>query len=120
MDKHKTIQIEITDKVAVLKLNRPEQLNAMNRQMMEEIIEAIRWINEKKEITVAVIYGKGRAFMAGADIKEYGNQTIEEFNSFQEKGKQLYESIENRDAIRCEFNAVFKTKRTDEWLDVAC
>lgn len=95
MKKFKTIEVEITDKIAVLKFNRPEQLNAMNRLMMDEIIEAIQWINSNKETTVAVICGEGRAFMAGADIKEYGNQTTEEFISFQEKGKQLYESIEN-------------------------
>jgi len=95
MEKFKTIKVEITDKIAVLKFNRPEQLNAMNRQMMDEIIEAIHWINENEETSVAVIYGEGRAFMAGADIKEYGNQTAEEFISFQEKGKLLYESIEN-------------------------
>ncbi|WP_339740704.1 enoyl-CoA hydratase/isomerase family protein [uncultured Sunxiuqinia sp.] len=90
-----TIQIEIIDKIAVLKFNRPEQLNAMNRQMMDEIIEAIQWINSNEETAVALIFGEGRAFMAGADIKEYGTQTAEEFESFQEKGKQLYESIEN-------------------------
>ena len=90
----KTVQIEIIDKIAVLKFNRPEQLNAMNRQMMDEIIEAIDLINSNNDTTVAVISGEGRAFMAGADIKEYGSQTQEEFESFQEKGKQLYESIE--------------------------
>lgn len=95
MEKYKTIQVDIADRIAVLKFNRPEQLNAMNRQMMDEIIDAIEWINRNNETTVAVICGEGRAFMAGADIKEYGNQTTEEFTSFQEKGKQLYESIEN-------------------------
>ena len=67
----------------------------MNRQMMVEIIDAIEFINAHRETNVAVICGEGRAFMAGADIKEYGNQTTEEFISFQEKGKLLYESIEN-------------------------
>ena len=45
MKTFKTVQIVITDKIAVLKFNRPEQLNAMNRQMMDEIIEAIHLIN---------------------------------------------------------------------------
>jgi len=94
MKEFKTIQIEITDKIAVLKFNRPEQLNAMNRQMMDEIIEGIHWINANDEIAVAVISGTGKAFMAGADIKEYGSQTTEEFEAFQEKGKQLYAAIE--------------------------
>lgn len=94
MGNFKTIQVEIFDNVALLKFNRPEQLNAMNRQMMDEIITAIHQINENDEVYVAIISGEGRAFMAGADIKEYGNQTHEEFESFQEKGKQLYDAIE--------------------------
>lgn len=95
MNTFKTIKVEITDRIALLKFKRPEQLNAMNKQMMDEIIEAITWINANDEVFVAVITGTGRAFMAGADIKEYGNQTQEEFERFQEKGKQLYKSIEN-------------------------
>lgn len=94
MNKFKTIRIDIIEKIAVLKFNRPDQLNAMNKQMMDEIIEGIQWINGDKETSVALIIGEGRAFMAGADIKEYGNQTLNEFVSFQENGKQLYKSIE--------------------------
>lgn len=94
MGDFKTIQVEFFDKVALLKFDRPKQLNAMNRQMMDEIITAIHQINENNEVYVAIISGEGRAFMAGADIKEYGNQTHEEFESFQEKGKQLYDAIE--------------------------
>ena len=96
MDKtFENIFVEIESGIAVLVFNRPEQLNAMNRKMMDEIIEAIISINANDEVKVAIIRGEGRAFMAGADIKEYGNQTTEEFVSFQEKGKLLYESIEN-------------------------
>jgi enoyl-CoA hydratase/carnithine racemase len=91
----KTIQIEVIDKIAVLKFNRSSQLNAMNRLMMDEIVEGIRWINSSDEVNVAVITGEGRAFMAGADIKEYGSQTAEEFDAFQEKGMQLYDAIEH-------------------------
>lgn len=95
MGNYKTIEIQISDKVAILKFNRPEQLNAMNRQMMDEIIEGIHEINANDDCNVALITGSGRAFMAGADIKEYASQTPEEFVAFQEKGKQLYQAIEH-------------------------
>lgn len=97
MKAFKTITIETTNAIAVLKFNRPAQLNAMNRIMMDEIIEGIHWINAQTEYHVAVITGAGRAFMAGADIKEYGSQTPEEFDAFQEKGKELYDAIEKAD-----------------------
>ncbi len=96
MDKnYKNIKVKIKDNIGFLILNRPDQLNAMNRKMMDEIIEGISEINYNEEIKVAVITGKGRAFMAGADIKEYGSQSPEEFKSFQDRGFKLYESIEN-------------------------
>lgn len=94
MKTFKTIQLEVKDNIGVLKFNRPEQLNAMNRQMMDEIVEGIHRLNANDDCAVAVIRGEGRAFMAGADIKEYGSQTHKEFEAFQGKGKQLYEAIE--------------------------
>ena len=91
----KHIIVKSEDKIGFLIFNRPTQLNAMNREMMDEIIEAIRLINTDDSINVGVITGSGRAFMAGADIKEYGDQTPEEFKSFQDRGIKLYETIEN-------------------------
>ncbi len=81
--------------IATIIFNRPEQLNSMNRVFMDEIISALEDINNDDEIFVAVITGRGKAFMAGADIKEYGSQTEQEFYSFQEKGISLYKLIEN-------------------------
>ncbi len=89
------IIVKTEDNIGYLIFNRPSQLNAMNREMMDEIISAIEAINDNDNVRAAVITGKGRAFMAGADIKEYGNQTPEQFKAFQEQGIKLYEAIEN-------------------------
>jgi len=91
----KHIIVKSEGKIGFLVFNRPSQLNAMNREMMDEIIAAIQLINTDESINVGVITGSGRAFMAGADIKEYGSQTPEEFKSFQDRGIKLYETIEN-------------------------
>ena len=95
MDTFKNITVAINADIAVLRFNRPDQLNAMNRVMMDEIISGIEAINKSDKALVGVITGNGRAFMAGADIKEYASQTPEQFKSFQERGIKLYESIEN-------------------------
>ncbi|MEO1009923.1 MAG: enoyl-CoA hydratase/isomerase family protein [Bacteroidota bacterium] len=92
---YRNIVIGIDKGIALLRFNRPDQLNAMNRDMMDEIIAGIEDINQNEEVRVAVIQGQGRAFMAGADIKEYANQTPEQFKAFQDRGIQLYASIEN-------------------------
>ena len=92
--KYINIKVEIRNNIGFLIFNRPDQLNAMNRKMMDEIIDGILEINNNEDVKVGVVTGEGRAFMAGADIKEYGSQTPEEFKSFQDRGIKLYESIE--------------------------
>lgn len=91
---YKSIKISVHDHIGFLTFNRPEQLNAMNREMMNEIIMGIKTLNEDETVKVAVITGNGRAFMAGADIKEYATQTPEQFKAFQKLGLQLYSGIE--------------------------
>ncbi len=95
MKQYETIELTLQDGIAALTFNRPEFLNAMNLQMMNEIIDALGVIVNDSSIRVAVITGKGRSFMAGADIKEYAVQTPEQFKSFQQKGTELYRMIEN-------------------------
>ena len=92
---YKNITLKIEQKIGILSFNRPNQLNAMNREMMDEIIAGIEAINDHIETKVAVIRGEGRAFMAGADIKSYANQTKAQFNAFQKRGNKLYATIEN-------------------------
>jgi enoyl-CoA hydratase/carnithine racemase len=97
MSKYKNIFLNESDSISVLTFNRPQSLNAMNREMMDEIIDALKKITADRNIRVAVITGTGRAFMAGADIMEYAVQTHEEFESFQQRGKELYSLIEQSD-----------------------
>ncbi|SHJ08300.1 enoyl-CoA hydratase/isomerase family protein [Pseudozobellia thermophila] len=92
---YKHITVKVKKRIAVLGFNRPDQLNAMNRKMMDEIIAAIGAINGNDQAQVGLIRGEGRAFMAGADIKEYASQTPEEFKAFQDCGIELYEALEN-------------------------
>jgi enoyl-CoA hydratase/carnithine racemase len=94
MDKLRYIETDVRDGLGILRFNRPEQLNAMNREMMDAIIGALEALAADERVRVAVITGSGRAFMAGADIKEYAAQTPEEFADFRKKGMRLYELIE--------------------------
>ena len=99
--KYEYIILEIHNKIAFIKFNRPEQLNAMNALMMDEIIHALDFVNkaDSSEIGVVVITGAGKAFMAGADIKEYAQQTEAQFDAFQLKGHSLYAGIENNSKV---------------------
>lgn len=64
--------------VALIQLNRPKELNALNLQLMTEIKEALQTLDKDDEVRVIIITGNERAFAAGADIKQMaGKNTID-------------------------------------------
>jgi enoyl-CoA hydratase len=64
------IKLEREGAVAVIQLNRPDVLNALNMQLMDELIAALQTVEDDPEIRCVIITGNERAFAAGADIKE--------------------------------------------------
>src|SRR5918911_4539523 len=69
------IQTEVQGKVAVIRLDRPQALNALCDQLMEELGDALRGYDEDPAIAAIVITGSEKAFAAGADIKEMQSRT---------------------------------------------
>ena len=65
-----TIIFEKAGGVARITLNRPEALNAINKQLLLEMNMALDEIEKDATVRVVVLAGKGRAFSAGADLKE--------------------------------------------------
>jgi enoyl-CoA hydratase/carnithine racemase len=65
-----TIQFEIQEGIARIKLNRPEVLNAWNLKMSEEVNDAIQRVNADKNVRVLILSGNGRTFCSGHDLKE--------------------------------------------------
>ena len=66
------VQLTVTDGIATLVINRPKQLNALNKQTLSEINEAFESIRGNDAVKVVIITGSGdKAFVAGADIKEF-------------------------------------------------
>ncbi len=67
---YETIQAETKGKVGVIRLNRPQALNALNAQMCTDIIAALDAFEADDGVTCIIITGSEKAFAAGADIKE--------------------------------------------------
>ena len=65
-----TILVETADGVATITLNRPDKLNAMNRQMMQEVQQTLKALEADDGVGCVVFTGAGRAFSAGGDIHE--------------------------------------------------
>lgn len=70
MSDYETILLERHDRTAVITLNRPKALNALNLRVMAEVVDAATMLDRDPDVGALVITGSAKAFAAGADIKE--------------------------------------------------
>lgn len=85
------------DNIAIITVNRPKKLNALNADTIQELHEAFKKANEDSKIRVIIITGSGeKAFVAGADIKEFVKFNQIEGTQLSAKGHQLlFDYVEN-------------------------
>lgn len=94
-----TLKLQNTNDVLVISFNRPDKLNAISTQMQNDIINLFRNLKNEAVGNAVVLTGEGRAFMAGADISEYGRDNLDEFVEFQKNGQVMYDSIRNSNLV---------------------
>jgi enoyl-CoA hydratase len=75
---YETIIVEISDWVAVITLNRPDALNALNSQLLAELASAVEEADASEKVRCIVLMGSDKAFAAGADIKEMAEKSFVE------------------------------------------
>lgn len=73
---YETILLDRDDNVGIVTLNRPEALNALSKQLMDDMTHAMKTLDADDEIGCIVMTGSEKAFAAGADIKEMADQTF--------------------------------------------
>lgn len=66
------VDVAAAGTVATITFARPERLNALSRTLLGELVTVCRWLDEQRDIKVAVVRGAGRAFSAGFDLAEFG------------------------------------------------
>lgn len=66
-----TVLLDVAEGVATLTLNRPEALNALSVEMMEDLNAAVRALRERRDVEVVLVTGAGEHFMAGGDLKDF-------------------------------------------------
>ena len=89
---YKLILVETHDHVGLIRFNRPQQLNALNGEIMEELVTAAEAFDKNDAVGAIVITGDERAFAAGADIKEMADASAVEM--------LLADRISNWDRLR--------------------
>lgn len=94
---YNTILVELKEKLALVTINRPNKLNALNSETIQELHEAFKKLEKDKSIQVIVITGMGeKAFVAGADIAEFAHYSAKEGKKLAKKGQELlFDFIEN-------------------------
>jgi enoyl-CoA hydratase len=75
---YETLIVEIEDSVALIRLNRPDALNALNSRLLGELARAVAAAEADEKVRCIVLTGSDKAFAAGADIKEMAGKTFVE------------------------------------------
>lgn len=88
--------LEIEDRIALLQINRPKKLNALNRATISELNKAFTSLESDPDVQVIILTGVGpKAFVAGADIAEFANFGEEEGKQLSARGqKELFDLVE--------------------------
>ncbi|HAD98516.1 MAG TPA: enoyl-CoA hydratase [Cryomorphaceae bacterium] len=83
--------------IATITINRPQQLNALNRETIQELNTAFKALESDQEVRVIILTGSGeKAFVAGADIKEFADFSVQEGTELAARGHEiLFDLVEN-------------------------
>ncbi len=94
---YENILIETDNKVALITINRPKSLNALNASVITELSNAVKHFAQDKDVRAIIITGSGeKSFVAGADIKEFSDFGKEQAEALAKNGQEiLFDTIEN-------------------------
>jgi enoyl-CoA hydratase len=81
--------------VAVLTLNRPQVLNALNTPTLDELSRALQTLQDDASVRVVIVTGAGRAFVAGADISELAALDSRAAVEYARRGQRVFDRIEH-------------------------
>ena len=90
-----TLITSIENNVLTITINRPEKLNALNKNVFADLDKALDDIEKNPEIRSAIITGAGpKAFVAGADISEFSDYSKEQAMAMAKRGQDIFLRIE--------------------------
>jgi enoyl-CoA hydratase len=90
-----TITYEVKDSIATITINRPEAMNALNINVLDELSEVFQVISKDVNVKAVIVTGAGKAFVAGADIAAMHEMTAVEGREMMIKGHQVMNFMES-------------------------
>ena len=91
----KNLTFNQKEAIAIVTLNRPKVLNALNTETLNELYEIFTQLDSDTGVRVIIITGSGKAFIAGADISEMNTYSPEEARAFSQLGHKTMDAIQN-------------------------
>ncbi|MDR1029017.1 MAG: enoyl-CoA hydratase/isomerase family protein [Clostridiales Family XIII bacterium] len=95
MEQYKTLNIAVNERIATITIDRPEAMNALNGDVLNDLSDAFALIARTDDIGAVILTGAGKAFVAGADIAAMNRMGIMEGRDFMLKGQAVNDRIEN-------------------------
>jgi enoyl-CoA hydratase len=94
---YQNLQTELVDNILLVTINRPEKLNALNKQTVNDLADVVKYAGETKEVRGVILTGSGeKAFVAGADISEFSGLSREDAEQLARNGHaNLFDAIEH-------------------------
>ncbi|MDR2745303.1 MAG: enoyl-CoA hydratase/isomerase family protein [Desulfovibrio sp.] len=91
---YENLLFEKEDRIALITMNRPKALNALNNDTLKELDAVLAIIQDSADIKGAIITGSGKAFVAGADIAQMAEYSSEQGRAYMEIGQNVFNRIE--------------------------
>ena len=93
---YENIRLEFEGALALLIVDRPQALNALNRQTLNEMMQALRAVAENPQVRSLIVTGSGeKAFVAGADISEMAQFSPQQAGEFSGLGQHVLRQLES-------------------------
>jgi enoyl-CoA hydratase len=93
---YQTLLATLNNGIYILTINRPDKLNALNKEIFTDLNKALDEIEHNSEIKSVIITGAGpKAFVAGADISEFGGLDKQAAMALAQRGQDIFKRIEN-------------------------
>lgn len=94
MADYQDLEVTVADYIATITMNRPQAMNALNSNVVAELEAAVTELGANDDVRVIVITGAGKAFVAGADIKQMNSLELQDFRTFIANGQKAMYAID--------------------------